>query len=181
MGAKKIITLFIAVVIIIVIAILIIIFMKRTFEKTSFQDLRTNLLLIQAKAKTYTENVNVETANLDTEKEEDSTKIAEVKDQKLKGTVLESCDDSIKNAAKQVGIEDWTDFYYLTQEDLNDMEININVEKDTYYLVKYNFEDTEVVYTKGYEYKGITYYKLSEMKNIEKKKTKNFIKCQGLK
>lgn len=167
MGAKKVLTLIIAIIVIIVIAAVITVELKRVYEKTELQDIRTNLLLIQAKAKTYTENVSVETANLDTEKEEDSTKIAEVKDQKLKGTALESCDDSIKNAAKQAGIEDMTDFYYLSQEDLNNMGINIEVEKDGYYLVKYNFEDTEVVYTKGHEYKGTTYYKLSEMKNIE--------------
>ena len=125
------------------------------------------MLLIQAKAKTYTEDVNVETANLDTEKEEDSTKIAEVKEQKLKGTLIENCEESIKNAVKQAGIEDTTDYYYLSQKDLNDMGINIEVEKDTYYLVKYNFEDTEVVYTKGYELKDKIYYKLSEIKNIE--------------
>lgn len=167
MGAKKVITLIMAIIVIIAITAVIVIFGKKEFEKTELQDIRTNLLLIQAKAKTYTENVNVETANLDTEKEEDSTKIAEVKDQKLKGTVLENCDDSIKNAAKQAGIEDITDFYYLSHEDLNAMGINVEVEKDGYYLVKYNFEDTEVVYTKGHEYKGTTYYKLSEMKNIE--------------
>lgn len=167
MGAKKVITLIIAIMVIIGITVVIAIFCKKEFDKTELQDIRTNLLLIQAKAKTYTENVNVETANLDTAKEEDNTKIAEVKDQKLKGIALESCDDSIKNAAKQAGIEDITDFYYLSQEDLNAMGINVEVEKDGYYLVKYNFEDTEVVYTKGHEYKGTTYYKLSEMKNIE--------------
>lgn len=167
MGTRKTISLIIAIIVIIGIGASITILVKRMGEKTNFQDLRTNLLLIQAKAKTYTENVNVETANLDTEKEEDSTKIAEVKEQKLKGTALENCDENIKNAAKQAGIEDTTDYYYLSQEDLNDMEINIEVKEDTYYLVKYNFEDTEVVYTKGYEYKDKIYYKLSEMKNIE--------------
>ena len=167
MGVKKTISLIIAIIVILGIGVSITILVKRMGEKTNLQDLRTNLLLIQAKAKTYTENVNVETANLDTEKEEDSTKIAEVKDQKLKGTALENCDEKIKNAAKQAGIEDTTDYYYLSQEDLNDMGISIEVKEDTYYLVKYNFEDTEVVYTKGYEYKDKIYYKLSEMKNIE--------------
>lgn len=167
MGIKKTISLIIAIIVIIGIGASIITLIKRMGEKTNLQDLRTDLLLIQAKAKTYTENVNVETANLDTEKEEDSTKIAEVKDQKLKGTALEDCDENIKNAAKQAGIEDTTDYYYLSQEDLNDMGISIELKEDTYYLVKYNFEDTEVVYTKGYEYKDKIYYKLSEMKNIE--------------
>ena len=167
MGVKKVISLFIAIIVIIAIATVIIIAGKNLLEETNFQDLRTNLLLIQGKAKTYTENVNVETANLDKDNKEDSTKIEEVKEQKLKGTALESCDESIKNAAKEAGIEDLVDYYYLSQQDLNDMGINIEVKEDTYYLVKYNFEDTEVVYTKGYEYKGTTYYKLSEMIKVE--------------
>lgn len=167
MGTKKIIKLIIALIIIIAIATVITIIVKETFEKTTLQDLRTNLLLIQGKAKTYTEDVSVETANLDEAKEEDNTKISEVKEQKLKGVSLEKCDEAIKNSAKKAGIEDTKDFYYLSQEDLKSMGINIKVEEDAHYLVKYNFEDTEVVYTKGFEYKGKTYYKLSEMKDIE--------------
>ena len=170
MGAKKVFTLIVAIAIIIAIIVGIIIFTKKSLDETRLQDLRTNMLLIQGKAKTYAEDVDVGTANLDEEKTEDSTKIEEVKEQKLKGTALESCDDSIKNAAKSAGVEDFTDYYYLSQEDLNSMEINIKVEKDEKYLVKYNFEDTEVIYTKGYEYNGKTYYKLSEIKNIELKK-----------
>lgn len=167
MGVKKVISLIVAIIIIIAISVGIGIFVKKATEETSLQDLRTNMLLIQGKAKTYTENVSVETVNLDEEKEEDSTKIEEVKDQKLKGTSLENCNATIKNAAQNAGIKDTKDYYYLSQEDLNNMGIHIEVEKDTYYLVKYNFEDTEVVYTKGYKYKDEIYYKLSEMKNIE--------------
>lgn len=167
MGVKKVLTLIAAIIIIIAISVVISVVWKSAWEETKLQDLRTNMLLIQGKAKTYTENVSVETANLDEAKEEDSTKIAEVKDQKLKGTALENCDDSVKNAAKKAGIEDAKDYYYLSQEDLKQMGISIEVEEDTYYLVKYNFEDTEVVYTKGYEYQDKLYYKLSELKNIE--------------
>ena len=170
MGAKKVIKLILALIIIIAIATTIAIICKKAIQTTSLQDLRTDLLLIQGKAKTYTENVSVETANLDETKEEDNTKIAEVKDQKLKGTALENCEENIKNAAKKAGIEDTKDFYYLSQEDLNSMGVSIQVEQGAYYLVKYNFEDTEVVYTKGYKYEGKIYYKLSELKNIEIKK-----------
>ena len=167
MGVKKVILLIIAIIIIIAISVGIGILVKKATEETSLQDLRTNMLLIQGKAKTYTEKVSVETVNLDEEKEEDNNKIEEVKDQKLKGTSLENCNQTIKNAAKNAGIEDAKDYYYLSQEDLNSMGIHIEVEKDTYFLVKYNFEDTEVVYTKGYKYKDKVYYKLSEIKNIE--------------
>lgn len=167
MGAKKVITLIVALAIIIAITVAIILCSKAYIEKEKLQDLRTNMLLIQAKAKTYTEKVDVETANLNDEKAEDNTKIEQVKEQKLKGTPLENCEDSIKSTAKTAGIEDFEDYYYLSQEDLNNMQINITIKKDEQYLVKYNFEDTEVVYTKGYEYNGKIYYKLSEIKNIE--------------
>lgn len=167
MGVKKIVSLIVAIIIIILIVIITTILINKIGEKANIQDLRTDLLLIQAKAKSYTEKVDLETANLDTEKEEENTKIEEVKEQKLKGTSLEKCDEKIKNAAKKAGVEDITDYYYLSQQDLNDMGISIEIKKDTYYLVKYNFEDTEVVYTKGYKYQNKIYYKLSEMKNIE--------------
>ena len=167
METKKVISLIIAIIIIIAIATTITIFCKKIIQETNLQDLRTNMLLIQGKAKTYTEKVSVETANLDEAKEEDNTKIAEVKEQKLKGTALESCEEKIKKDAQKAGIEDTKDYYYLSEQDLKDMGINIEVEAGTYYLVKYNFEDTEVVYTKGYEYNKNTYYKLSDLKNIE--------------
>jgi len=167
MGIKKVLALIMAVIVIIAIATVITYVCKKAFDKTNLEDLRTNMLLIQGRAKTYTENVSVETANLDEQKEEDNTKIEEVKGQKLKGTVLENCDENIKTEAKKAGIEDTKDFYYLSSEDLKDMGINIRLKENEYYLVKYNFEDTEVVYTKGYEYKDKTYYKLSEIKNIE--------------
>lgn len=167
MGAKKVLKLILTIIITIAIATVIISVCKQAYDKTNLEDLRTNMLLIQGKAKTYTENVSVETANLNEEKEEDNTKIEEVKDQKLKGTALGDCDEKIKNAASKSGIEDVKDFYYLSQQDLNDMGININVKEDEYYLVKYNFEDTEVVYTKGYKHKEKIYYKLSEIKDIE--------------
>lgn len=164
MGAKKRINLIIAIIVIISIATLILTVYRKVKQEATLQDLRTNLLLIQGKAKTYTEKVSVETANLE------ETQIQEIKEQKLKGTMLEQCDEKIRKAAEKSGIQDTKDYYYLSQEDLNSMGITINVKDDEYYLVKYNFEDTEVVYTKGYEHEGKIYYKLSELKNVELKK-----------
>lgn len=167
MGTKKVITLIMSIIIIIAIAIVLIIIGKTAIDKTTLQDLRTNMLLIQGVAKTHTEDVSVGTANLDKEKAEDSNKIEEVKNQKLKGTALENCNEDLKKLAKDAGIEDFTNYYYLSEQDLLDMGIQIKVKEDEYYLVKYDFKDTEVIYTKGYEYKNKTYYKLSELKNIE--------------
>lgn len=136
-------------------------------EQARLQDLKTNMLLIQAKAKTLAEEVNFETANLDATKEEDAKKIAEIKGTKLIGTKFDSSEETIKTATSNAGVTDTTDFYYLSQENLSQMGINIEVPEDTYYLVKYNFEDTEVVFTGGYKYEDEVYYKLSELNNIE--------------
>lgn len=136
-------------------------------KQAKLQDLRTNMLLIQAKAKIYAEEVNFETANLDSSKEEDLKKISEIKASKLKGTTLADCEASIQTAAQNAGVTDTTDFYYLSSENLSEMGINIEMSEDIYYLVKYNFEDIEVVFTKGFKYKDVTYYKLSEINKIE--------------
>ena len=136
-------------------------------KQANLQDLKTNMLLIQAKAKTYAEEVKFQTANLDETKEADKTKIAEIKATNLKGTALELCDTSIQNAADNAKVTDTADFYYLSRENLSEMGINIEVPEGAYYLVKYNFEDTEVVYTKGFKYQNQVYYKLSEINQIE--------------
>lgn len=167
MGIKNILKLIIAIIVIIAIVIVAVMVCNKLWKKNKLEDLRTNLLLIQGKAKSYTEDVSVETANLSEEKEEESTKIEEVKGEKLKGTLLPNCSDEIKQAAEQTKIENMDEFYYLSQQDLKDMGINIKEEDGTYYLVKYDFEDTEVVYTKGYEYNDKTYYKLSDIADIQ--------------
>lgn len=136
-------------------------------KQARLQDLKTNMLLIQAKAKTLAEEVNFETANLDKTKEEDLTKINEIKGTKLIGTMLETSSEEVKTAADNAGITDMTNYYYLTAENLSQMGIKIEVPEGAYYLVKYSFEDTEVVYTKGYKHEEQTYYKLSELNNIE--------------
>lgn len=136
-------------------------------KQANLQDLRTNMLLIQAKAKTYTEEVTFETANLDSSKEEDATKISNIKNEKLKGVPLENCEIKIQTAAQNAGITDTTNFYYLNTENLLEMGINIEVPEGTYYLVKYDFEDTEIVFTKGFKYNDVTYYKLSEINQID--------------
>lgn len=136
-------------------------------KQAKLQDLKTNMLLIQAKAKTLAEEVNFETANLDPNNTEHAEKIGTIKTNKLIGTAFESCTETIKTAATSAGVTEPTDFYYLSQENLLQMGINIEVPEGAYYLVKYNFEDTEVVYTAGYKYEGVVYYKLSELNNIE--------------
>ena len=160
-------SLVITIVVLIIISGLTVNLSNDVIKQAKLQDLKTNMLLIQAKAKTLSEEVNFETANLDENKEEDATKIEEIKAKKLIGTELEACGNAIKTAASEAGVTETTDFYYLSPGNLSQIGINIEVPDDAYYLVRYNFEDVEVVYTKGYIYENITYYKLSELSNIE--------------
>jgi Tfp pilus assembly protein PilE len=140
---------------------------KEVIQEAKLQDLRTNMLLIQAKVKIYAEEVTFQTANLDSNKEEDLAKITEIKVSKYKGTPLERCNTIIQTAAQNAGITVTTDFYYLSSENLSEMGINLKEQKDAYYLVKYDISNTEVVFTKGIKYKEKTYYKLSEINQIE--------------
>ena len=160
-------SLVITIIVLIIISAITVDISKEVVQQAKLQDLKTNMLLIQAKAKIYTEEVTFQTANLDSAKEEDATKILEIKNSKLKGTALENCSTRIKTAMQNVGVTDTTDFYYLSQKNLSEMGINIDIPNEAYYLVKYNFEDTEVVFTKGIKYKEKTYYKLSEISQIE--------------
>lgn len=160
-------SLVITIIVLIIISSITVNISTELIRQANLQDLKTNMLLIQAKAKIYAEEVTFETANLDSTKEADATKISEIKASKLKGTALENSATSVQTAAQNAGITDRTDFYYLSSENLSEMGINIEVPEGAYYLVKYNFEDIEVVFTKGFKYKDVTYYKLSEINQIE--------------
>ena len=89
--------LIIGVVIIIAIASIIVHYAEDMVEENRLQDLRTNMLLIQAETKKDLEEVCFQTANLDAKKEEDLAKINEIKKEKLKGIIAQESEvkDSI--------------------------------------------------------------------------------------
>lgn len=157
-------SLVITIIVLIIISAITVNISDGVIQEAKLQDLRTNMLLVQAKAKIYAEEVTFQTANLKDESEIKTRKDSILKD---KGTPLEDCDTSVQTAAENAGVTLITDFYYLSPENLSEMGINIEVPEGSYYLVKYNFEDTEVVFTKGFKYKDVTYYKLSEINQIE--------------
>lgn len=160
-------TLVITIVVLLIISAITVNISNDVIKQANLQDLRTNMLLIQAKAKIYAEEVTFQTANLDSNKEADLAKISEIKNSKLKGTLLTNSDAKIQTAAQNAGVTDTTDFYYLSAENLSEMGINIEVPEGAYYLVKYNLKETEVVFTKGFKYKDVTYYKLSEINEVD--------------
>ena len=143
--------LIIGIVIIIAIASLIIHYVENIVEKNRLQDLRTNMLLIQAETKKELEEVCFQTVNLDAKKEEDLTKINEIKKENLKGILVQGSE--IKNSIPQeVTIDE--NCYYLDETILNEMGIkDLNSETYGYFIVKYDFTNiaVEVINTKGYE------------------------------
>lgn len=143
--------LIIGIVIIIVVASIIINYGKNIVEENKVQDLRTNMLLIQAETKKDLEEVCFKTVNLDAKKEEDLIKINEIKKENLKGTLVQ--DSDIKNSIPQeINIDE--NCYYLDETVLNEIGVkDLNPEEYGYFIVKYDFTNitVEVINTKGYD------------------------------
>lgn len=122
-------------------------------QNVKLQDLRTNMLLIQAKAKEYVEEVNFQLVNVTDEAEK-----TRIKNENLKGISLadSSIDSNVLNAANATGkIEGKkSDYYYLNSEILKEMGLeDMNSEEYGYFIVKYDIENisVDVINTKGYQ------------------------------
>lgn len=140
---------------------------ERVITKTQLKDLKTDMLLIQQKAKAYSEEVSKQTVNLSEEKQEDSEKITEVESTQLIGTKVSECSEEVQEKAKQAGVTNLEEYYCLNKEDLKTMGVDISTGKDEeYYLVKYDLEDTDIIYTEGFEYEGNVYYTLTELEAV---------------
>ena len=124
---------------------------NNAIKNSKLENLKTNMLLIQAKKKKDLEEVCFQTANLDAKKEEDLAKINEIKKEKLKGIIAQ--ESEVKDSIPQeISIDE--NCYYLDETNLNEIGVkDLNPEKYGYFIVKYNFENitVEVINTKGYE------------------------------
>ena len=113
-------------------------------EENRLQDLRTNMLLIQADAKKDLEEVCFQTANLDANKEEDLTKINEIKKENLKGVLVQGS-EAESSIPQEITVDE--DSYYLDEMTLNEIGVkDLNSEQYGYFIVKYDFSNT-----KGYD------------------------------
>lgn len=156
-SGKSIVTLVIMTILIIIGAIVIVNYAKKMMGETKEQDLRTNMLLIQAETKKCVEEVCFRIVNLDETKEEDITKINEIKSEYLKGILINDAPQEVQDAIKQVPeIEFNENCYYLNEEMINEMGIKNNTEEQYgYFIVKYDFTNinVEVINTNGYNEK----------------------------
>ncbi len=129
--------------------------------ETKLQDLRTDMLLIQAETKKDLEEIRFQTVNLDSNKEEDFEKIKQIRQEYLKGTPVQET-DILNNIPTEISIDE--NCYYLDESILKDIGVKeTDSEKYGYYIVKYDFDNTttEVMNTKGYEGQ----YTLTQLEN----------------
>ena len=144
-------TLIIIIAVIIIVAIVGIKYGMKMINENQLQDLRTDMLLIQAETKKDLEEDRFQTANLDKNKEEDLAKINEVKQENLKGVLVQGTEIE-KSIPEGIAIDE--NCYYLNKDVLKEIGVKeSDSEKYGNYIVKYDFENikVEVINTKGYE------------------------------
>lgn len=159
MKSEKAMTLITTAILVVVIAVLvfaIVYYARMQYLKENLEDIKTDLLLVQAKVKTIQGEYTLE----------------KKKEEVLKGTKLEDMkeDEAIKQflQQEQINIEEKDKKYYvLNKENLKELELeNVNLGENEYYIVEYT--TNEVYYTKGFTYSdGKTYYKLTEIEKLD--------------
>lgn len=146
-------TLVITIIIMIILAGVTITGTYSLIKKSQLENLKTDMLLIQAKTKTALEEYNFS---------KDETKLI--------GTKLEEADTEKVSKLNKAGITDISNLYFLSQDDLNNMNLSdIRAKDGEYYFVKYDKENlvVDILYTEGFVENGITKFTLTQLQNME--------------
>lgn len=171
MGIKRnkgitLITLVITIVVLLIIAGIAVYSGKETIKKAKLEELKTNMLLIQAKAKEYVENANFKLGTKIDEAQENERddRISKAKEE-LKGNEIQKSDIDITIRDKE---GKYIYYYKLTEDQLKEIglsDVKSNTQ-DGEYMVEYDLEkaQVEIYNTKGYEGK----YSLTDIEKIEK-------------
>ena len=167
-----------ALILLVIIICVIVVIIKSISSNISEQknnNLMANMLTIKSTCKVYNENrlrtkseeaiigtkisdINVKEENK--EQAEDKQNEEENKDEDKKIDINESVIEEFKNL-QVISEEEYSKYYVLTNENLQELNIEVTNEKDSYYLI--NYETNEVIFTKGYEGK----YKLSDIEKLQ--------------
>lgn len=146
-------TFFGTVILVVIIALVVfgvVYFTRMQVDKEKAEDIKTNMLLVQAKVKTISGNYILE----DDEDILIGTKLSEIKEEQPIKEFLEKelFDPDEKNKK----------YYVLNQQNLDELELNkVILEENSYYIVEYT--SSEVYYTKGYlDENGEVHYKVNE-------------------
>ncbi len=138
----------ITVIVLLIIASIVVYSSKDAIKNANLQSIKTNMLLIEAKAREYVENANHELGvNPSQATEEMKNKSTSM----LVGTKIENTDALVSH----LNIDSKYAVYKLSEEDLNNMGIKdvSSNDKDGWYIIAYDVTNAEV---KIYNTEGIT-------------------------
>lgn len=139
-------------------------------KKANLENLKTNLLLIEAKTKEYVEEVSFKMGVNPDDAKRNSVR-EEVYQNEGKLVTLSNASDEVRNSAVNAGININDVCYYVSREALDNLGLNQVPEGDgDYYIVKFDEANlaVEIYNTKGYNDKGNIKYSLTDIDNIEK-------------
>ncbi len=144
---------------------------KTSIKKANLEGLKTNMLLIQTKAKEYVENANFDLGvDPNSATEEMKSKAKSELEGEDKGTLV-TISDSVSDKLKNIGINqsdiEAGNVYKLTTDNLEKMGIK-NVDSDDengWYIIVYNISETtaEIYNTNGFNGK----YSLKDIEKLE--------------
>ena len=130
-----IIAIIISVLVIVAMAIFAYNFVVNTADEQKIEDIRTNMLLIQGKCKILQETTKVN----NNQEGLKGRKLSEIQDDRIISEFLN------RNIIDSTNLDK---YYALSNDDLTSMELDIQNEENSYYVV--NYEDNTVYITKGY-------------------------------
>ena len=157
------IVLIITIVVLLIIAGITIFNGKDIIRRGKLEELRTNMLLIEAKAKEY-----VEEANFKMGISPDEVKKEEVRNEIYVGKAkLQKASEAGIDAPSAIPVQEC---YNITQEAFKEMGLDkIEVEDNEYYLIKFDDQNAtvEIYNTLGYNDEGTVKYSLTDIDKIE--------------
>ena len=142
------------VIIILVLILVAVRFVELQYKNEESETIKTNMLAIQGKAKIIAEEEKA------LKKELAGIKISDKKEEENIKKLLEQ---------QNITIDENSKYYVLDKENLNAIGLgNIELESDQYYIV--NYDNLEILYTKGVQIGDTVLYKLSDFNKLNEEK-----------
>lgn len=142
------------VIIILVLILVAVRFVELQYKNEESETIKTNMLAIQGKAKIIAEEEKA------LKKELAGIKISDKKEEENIKKLLEQ---------QNITIDENSKYYVLDKENLKEIGLgNIELESDQYYIV--NYDNLEILYTKGVQIGDNVLYKLSDFNKLNEEK-----------
>ena len=142
------------VIIILVLILVAVRFVELQYKNEESETIKTNMLAIQGKAKIIAEEEKA------LKKELAGIKISDKKEEENIKKLLEQ---------QNITVDENSKYYVLDKENLKEIGLgNIELESDQYYIV--NYDNLEILYTKGVQIGDNILYKLSDFNKLNEEK-----------